>query len=102
MIQSAGLLSAWLLLPHLVSAAAFLAAMVWMNAVGTNRSHTDLTLGLIGYGSGGLALIASFGALGLHPWRTATTRQTLWLVVHLPALFIVLALGFYWLALHIA
>ena len=91
-----------LLLPHAVAVVAFMAAAQVMSIYQTNRTALDFYLGMTGYLALVLALIGTTAAAILHPWRTATARDWLWLVAHVTILLTALSLGSDWMGRHIA
>ncbi|MEM7444704.1 MAG: hypothetical protein AAF414_15385 [Pseudomonadota bacterium] len=91
----------WLLLPHALSCVFFAVAFGWMAIVQTNRSLPDLSLAIAGY----IALVVAVLASVIAAWQILAkpARRHLWpwLLVHIGALMVCLALGSEWFAHHL-
>lgn len=93
---------AWLLLPHAVAAAAFLAAFAVVFHTGTNRTMADRNLAILGGIALAAALFATLVGLFQHPWRRGRPGDWLLLGALLLALLAVLGLAFAWMGAHLA
>ena len=89
------------LAPHAVSVACFFAAFAWLFAVGANNTLPDLYLAIAGFVALAAALIASITACVILIW-SGEGRYWLWLLAHLGALVLALALASIWIGAHLA
>lgn len=96
-----GRLFAWLLAPHAVSLVALFAALAIVLWSESNRTEPDRILGLIGAGSGVLALLATLFMLVVFPYRTASLREWWWVILHLVGLVAVVGGGTLYLLFHL-
>ncbi len=96
-----GRLFAWLLVPHAVSLAALVAALAIVLWTENNRTEPDRILGLIGAGSGVLALPATLFMLVVFPYRTASLRDWWWVILHLVGLTAVAGGGILYMVFHL-
>ena len=90
----------WLLSPHAVSLVCFAAAFVWIMQVGTNRSMPDLYLGITGFVALGVALLTTIAGIVIV-FRHGVGKYWPWLLAHLAALALALAIAFGWLGAHL-
>jgi len=91
----------WLLSPHTVSVVCFAAAFAWIMQVGTNRSMPDLTLGIAGFVALGVALLTTIAGV-VAVFRYGVAQYWPWLLAHVAALALALAIAFGWLGAHLA
>ncbi len=96
-----GRLFAWLLAPHAVSLIAFFTALAIVLWTESNRTEPDRILGLIGAGSGVLALPATLFMLVVFPYRTASLREWWWIILHLVGLAAVAGGGILYMVFHL-
>jgi hypothetical protein len=90
----------WLLSPHALSVVSFAAAFVWISYVGTNRTDPDLYLGITGFVALAVALITTIAGV-VAVFRHGAGRHWPWLLAHLAALALALAIAFGWLGAHV-
>jgi len=90
----------WLLSPHAVSIACFAAAFAWISYVGTNRTEPDLYLGIVGFVALGVALPTTIAGTVIVV-RHGIGRHWPWLLAHLAALVLALAIAFGWIGAHL-
>jgi hypothetical protein len=90
----------WLLSPHAVSVACFAVAFAWISYVGTNRTEPDLYLGIVGFVALGVALPTTIAGIVIVI-RHGIGQHWPWLLAHLAALVLALAIAFGWIGAHL-
>jgi hypothetical protein len=90
----------WLLSPHAVSIACFAVAFAWISYVGTNRTEPDLYLGIVGFVALGVALPTTIAGIVIVI-RHGIGQHWPWLLAHLAALVLALAIAFGWIGAHL-
>ncbi len=100
--RKSSLATGWMLLPHTISAAAFLGSFAIIGMAGADRTDADLMLGLTGFAASAFALITTLATLILHPWGRASARNWIGLAAHIAATLAVLVLANAWLGANAA